>query len=116
MGDVVTTKLDVLDTSYKEACAYEAAQGPCSHTWRCRAAVAATDAAGRTALHMSASHDHATCVCLLLENNADVGVRDLQGETPLHQAVRYVSMYSSSGLISSVSMHSTKNLGMTIWA
>jgi hypothetical protein len=57
------------------------------HSSYTRAALDAVDASGKSAVHVSASHNHMECLRLLLENKADVAAKDTQGETPLHQAV-----------------------------
>ena len=48
----------------------------------------ATDAAGRTPLHLAALVGHEATVDLLLQNNADPSARDHAGQTPLALAER----------------------------
>jgi ankyrin repeat protein len=43
----------------------------------------ATDAQGRTPLHLAAAHGHVTTVDTLLHNNADPNARDAAGATAL---------------------------------
>ncbi|XP_043198908.1 ankyrin repeat domain-containing protein 27-like [Amphibalanus amphitrite] len=48
--------------------------------------VASTDGAGRTALHLAASHSSVRCIELLTSRGAVLDARDLSGATPLHCA------------------------------
>jgi ankyrin repeat protein len=70
--------------------------------------VDAIDTYGRTALHLAAMCNVCEAIQLLLDAGADVGISDLDGNTPLHLAFAF-SASAAVGVLENHLDHRTQN-------
>ncbi len=62
---------------------------------------------GSTVLHLACKHNNVQFVIYLLNNNADLSIKDNNGWLPLHYATRYAKFHMFDFMFS----HTTKKMG-----